>query len=69
MNNRIPQLLVCDIEFAICNHTSSMLSTKLHVSVPFGFSGFIACLKVPERLDNDDFLLLLPPLFTSSPRK
>lgn len=68
MNNMILQLL-CDIEFAICNCTSStcMLATKLSVSIPFGV--FIALLKDPAMLAIDDFLLLLPLLLASSPKK
>ena len=48
MNSTIPQL-VCEIESAICNCTSStcMLDTKLSVSIPFGLNGFIALPKVP----------------------
>ena len=66
MNNMIPQL-VCDIESAICNYTSSMLATQSNISTSSGFSCFTVLLK--KILDNDDFLLLLPLLLASSPKK
>lgn len=68
MNNMIPQL-VCDKETAICYCTSSLLIIQFNISVSPGFSCFNALLKVPERLDNDDFPLLLPPLYASSNKK
>ena len=68
MNNMIPQL-VFDKETAICNCTSSLLIIQSNISVSSGFSCFNASLKVPERLKNDDFLLLLPPLYASSNKK
>ena len=62
----IPQL-VCDIESAICNCTFSKSVTQSNI-YNISEGGFLtASLKM--GLDNDGFLLLLPPLLASSPKK
>ena len=66
MNNMIPQL-VCDIESSICNCTFSMLAPQSNIYNSSGVSCFTALLKM--GLENDDFILLLPPLLASSPKK
>ena len=60
MNNMIPQL-VCDIESAICNCTFSMLANQCDICTSPAF--------LKKGLDNDDCLLLLPPILESSPKK
>ena len=62
----IPQL-VCDKESAICNCTFSKLITKSNINDTSEGGVLTASLKM--GLDNDGFLLLLPPLLASSPKK